>query len=278
MSAPFADSPEFQRLVAGAANIQLARVALEFAADAYPGLDIEAYLDRIATMAERVRERCTRGAKVRDVLGQINWVLFVEEELKGNSEDYADPRNSYLNEVLDRRLGIPISLSAVYWSVAELAGLDLAGANLPLHFMLRVEEEGTTWFVDPFHGGAVYSRENCERVLTEIAGKPLALNDSVTEPCSPAVVVSRMLRNLKAVYLNKQDLGSMLPVQRRLTALNPHSPDELRDLAVVCIQTEHHGEAIDPLTAYLSLTPPPDDVEKMEDLLEIVRRQVARWN
>ena len=134
--------------------------------------------------------------------------------------------------------------------------------NLPLHFMLRVEEEGQTWFVDPFHGGAVYTRENCQRVLSEIAGKPHGAHRCVTEPCSLAVVVSRMLRNLKTVYLNKQDLASVLPVQRRLTALNSNSPDELRDLAVVCIQTEHHGEAIDPLEAYLSLSPPPDDVRK----------------
>jgi regulator of sirC expression with transglutaminase-like and TPR domain len=275
---PFAHSPEFQRLVAGARDVQLARVALEFAVDAYPGLDVETYLERIKQLAGRVRERCATGAKVREILGQINWVLYVEEELRGNDEGYGDPRNSYLNEVLDRRLGIPISLSVVYWSVAEQLGVAMAGVNLPLHFMLRVDEAGQTRFVDPFHAGAVYSREKCERVLGEIAGKPIELTESMTAPCSLAVVVSRMLRNLKAVYLNTEDLASLLPVQRRLTALNPGSPGELRDLAIVCVQTEHHGEAIDPLETYLGQSPSPDDVPELRQLLEVVRRQVARWN
>ncbi|HZW32629.1 MAG TPA: transglutaminase family protein, partial [Isosphaeraceae bacterium] len=122
---PFADSPEFQRLVTGAKPVHLARIALEIAQDAYPDLDLDAYLHRIGELTERVRTRCAPTAKVRDVLGQINWVLFVEEEMRGNREDYYDPRNSYLNEVLDRRLGIPISLSVLYWAVAEPLGLSM---------------------------------------------------------------------------------------------------------------------------------------------------------
>jgi regulator of sirC expression with transglutaminase-like and TPR domain len=278
VSDPFSHSPEFHRLVAGARDVRLARVALELAVDAYPGLDVEAYLERIKHLAARVRERFAAGATLREILGQINWVLYVEEELRGNDEDYSDPRNSYLNDVLDRRLGIPISLSVVHWSVAEQLGVAIAGVNLPHHFMLRVDEAGQTRFVDPFHAGAVYSREKCEQVLTEIAGKPIALTESVAAPCSLAVVVSRMLRNLKAVYLNNEDLASLLPVQRRLTALNPGSPDELRDLAIICVQTEHHGEAIDRLEAYFRQTPSPDDAPELRQLLEVVRRHVARWN
>jgi regulator of sirC expression with transglutaminase-like and TPR domain len=278
VDAPFAHSPEFQRLVAGAVDVQIARVALEFAADAYPGLDVEAYLARIERLAARVRDRFAAGAKARDILGQINWVLYVEEELRGNDEDYKDPRNSYLNEVLDRKLGIPISLSAVYWAVAEQVGLEMAGVNLPLHFMLRVEEGGQAWFVDAFNGGAVYNRENCQRVLSGIAGKAMELTEAETAACSPAAVVTRMLRNLKAVYGSKHDLASLLPVQRRLAALNPDLPDELRELAMVCVKTEHNGEAIDHLKSYLSLTPPPEYAEEMHALLDAVQRQLARWN
>ena len=124
---PFADSPEFQRLVKGSDNVQLARIALEIARDAYPDLDVEAYLKRIEELAARARSRFRPGAKVRDIIGQINWVLYVEEGIGGNWEEYYDPRNSYLNEVLDRKLGIPISLSVVYWTVAEHLGLPMAG-------------------------------------------------------------------------------------------------------------------------------------------------------
>jgi regulator of sirC expression with transglutaminase-like and TPR domain len=275
---PFAHSPEFERLAAGEQNVAIARVALEFARDAYPALDIEAYLKKIQELAVRVRDRIVPGATARDILGQINWVLFVEEHMRGDEESYGDPRNSYLNEVLDRGLGIPISLSAVYAAIAHHVGVAITGANLPYHFMLRVDDEELTWFVDPFNGGAVYNLENCTRVISRIAGQPLVLADSMIEPCSPQVVVTRMLRNLKAIYAKTQDLASLLPVERRLAALNPNSPEELRDLAVLCLQAECLGEAIDPLESYLRLTPAPADADEIRELLEVVRRQVARWN
>jgi len=274
----FPDSPEFVRLVAGDGNVQLARIALEIARDAYPGLEIEAYLGRIQELAERIRARCRPRAKVRDILGQINWVLFVEEEIRANREDYYDPRNSYLNEVLDRRLGIPISLSVLYWVVAERVGLSMAGVNLPLHFMLRVEEEGQTWFVDAFLAGAIYNRSHCQRKLSEIAERPVVLTDSLIAPCSIQVVVTRMLRNLKAIYAKSQDFSSLLPVQRRLTFLNMEEPVELRDLGILCAQTHRLGEAVDPLQEYLDMDPQGDDAQEIRNLLKFIRRQLAEWN
>src|SRR4029078_13632159 len=98
--------------------------------------------------------RFKSGSRIQTILGQINWVLFVEEQFRGNREEYDDPRNSYLNEVLDRGLGIPITLSLVYQAVAERLGLAMAGVILPLHFMLRVDAAGQPWFLQPFHCGA----------------------------------------------------------------------------------------------------------------------------
>ena len=278
MSPRFPDSPEFARLVAGANDVHLARIALEIARDAQPELDIESYLGKIERLAERARTRCRPGSKVRDVLGQINWVLFVEAGLRANEEDYYDPRNSYLNDVLDRGLGIPISLALVYWDVGERLGLALAGANLPLHFMLRFEEDGLIWFVDPFHAGAIYNRENCQQKLSEIVQQPVVLTDSLAAPCAIRVVVVRMLRNLKAIYGTQQDVGSLLPVQRRLAALIQNDPNELRDLGLLYAQTDRLGEAIDPLETYVQASPPADDVNEIRALVEAIRRQLARWN
>jgi regulator of sirC expression with transglutaminase-like and TPR domain len=274
----FAESPEFGRLVAGADDVHLARIALEIARDAQPELDIETYLGKIERLAERARHRCRPGSKVRDVLGQINWVLFVEAGLRANEEDYYDPRNSYLNEVLDRGLGIPISLALVYWAVGERLGLALGGANLPLHFMLRFEEDGLIWFVDPFHAGAIYNRENCQRKLSEIVQQPVVLTDSLAAPCAIRVVVMRMLKNLKAIYGTQQDVSSLLPVQRRLAALIQDDPKELRDLGLLCAQTNRVGEAIDPLETYVKASPQADDVDEIRALVEAIRRQLARWN
>jgi regulator of sirC expression with transglutaminase-like and TPR domain len=275
---PFADSPEFRRLVASDEPVELARLALEVAVDAYPNLEIEPYLQRIDQLAERVRPRCPAGASVKQVLGQINWVLYIEEEMRGNVEDYHDPRNSYLNEVLDRRLGIPISLSVLHWTIGERLGLRINGVNFPHHFMLRVDDEGQTWFIDPFHEGAVMDRTACARRLSEISQKTVVLTDDMTAGCSIKVVVTRMLRNLKLIYVSLEDIASILPVQRRLTALNPQDPSELFDLGVLCIKADRLGEAIDPLQAYLDSSPPAARAREITALLKIARRRVAESN
>jgi len=278
MAVSFAESPEFQRLVAGNSQVNLARIALEIGRDVYPDVDIDAYLEKIKDFAERARSRFREGATLREVVGQINWVLFVEEKFRGNHDDYYDPRNSYLNEVLDRGLGIPITLSVVYRAMAERLGLAMAGVDLPLHFMLRVDDRGEPWFVDPFRGGVLYDRKGCEQRLSEIANREVTLVDAAIEPCSSGVLISRMLRNLKVIYGRTGEIGSLLPIQRRLTALNRGQPGELRDLGVLCVQADRLGEAIEPLQAYLEISPGADDAAEIGDLLGAVRREVSRWN
>jgi regulator of sirC expression with transglutaminase-like and TPR domain len=278
MAVSFADSPEFCRLLAANAPVNLARVALEISRDAYPDLDIEAYLEKIESFAHRARSRIKTGSKVQAILGQINWVLFVEEAIRGNGEHYDDPRNSYLNEVLDRGLGIPITLSLVYQAVAQRLDLAMSGVNLPLHFMLRIDDAGQPWFVDPFHGGAIYDRRGCEQKLSQIAQVELTLPDAAMDSCSSRVLISRMLRNLKVIYGRAGEIASLLPVQRRLTALNRDQPSELRDLGVLCVQADCLGEAIEPLEAYLEVSSNADDSGEIADLLRAVRREVARWN
>ncbi len=272
----FSQSPEFLRLIAGESRVDLARIALELAADAYPGLDIRDYRDQIAELAERIRPRCPKSVGVREVLGQINWVLFVEEEFRGNVEDYYDPRNSYLNEVLDRRLGIPISLSVIYWSVAESLGLTVAGANVPGHFLLRIEDKQRTWFVDPYQSGAVMAREICRRSLAEKFPNTEDLDAALDTACPVIDVVARMLRNLKAIYLKAGDFPSAVPIQRRLAALRPLDPDEVRDLGVLGLKADRPDEVVGPLQAYLAANPEGDS--EIAALLAAARRGLAAWN
>jgi regulator of sirC expression with transglutaminase-like and TPR domain len=278
MHRPFEDSPEFERLITGTKNVHLARIALELARDAYPELEIASYLGRIDELVERIRRRCPSRTTARQVLGQVNWALFIEEEMRGNLEDYHDPRNSYLNEVLDRRLGIPISLSVLYWSLAERLGLTVAGANFPHHFMLRVDDGDQTWFIDAFHSGSVIEPDECQRRLSEIVRKPVVLTDDMMAGCTIQSVVTRMLRNLKMIYLGLEDVPSLLPVQRRLTALNPGSPQEQFDLGFIYMLTDRPGEAIRPLQAYLDSAPPAKQAKEVSALLESARRRVAEWN
>ncbi len=278
MRSPFAQSPEFLKLLQRDPGADLTRIALEIARDEYPDLDAESYLQKIEALADRVRDRCPSGARPRQVLGQVNWVLYVEEGYQGNTEDYSDPRNSYLNEVIDRRMGIPISLSVLYRALAGRLGLEVSGVNLPAHFLLRVGRGASTIFIDPFHAGALLDRAGCERCISKVIGQSVALSDLQLEPCSLAQVVSRMLRNLKAIYLQRNDFMVALPVQRRLAALDPGEPQEQRDLGMLCLQVDRPGDAVSPLEAYLQARPDADDAEAVGSLLRAARREVARWN
>jgi regulator of sirC expression with transglutaminase-like and TPR domain len=275
---PFAESPEFQRLLRQEPGPDLSRIALEIARDAYPDLDFGHYLAQIDALAARVRDRCSPLARPRQVLGQINWVLFVEEGFQGNADNYYDPKNSYLNEVIDRKLGIPISLSVLYRALAERLGLEMAGVNLPAHFLLRVGQGESTIFVDPFHSGALLDRQGCARRIAELVGQPVALTELQLAPCRLDLVVSRMLRNLKSIYAQERDFPSAVPVQRRLAALNPADPHEQRDLGMLLLRVDRPAEAIGPLQSYLDARPQADDAEPIRSLLRAARRDVAQRN
>lgn len=278
MRSPFAQSPEFRKLLQRDPGADLTRIALEIAHDEYPDLDAESYLQKIEALAERVRDRCASGARPRQVLGQVNWVLYVEEGFQGNTEDYSDPRNSYLNEVIDRRTGIPISLSVLYRALAGRLGLEVSGVNMPAHFLLRVGRGASTIFIDPFHAGALLDRAGCERCISKVIGRSVGLSDVQLAPCSLAKVVSRMLRNLKAIYLQRNEFMVALPVQRRLAALDLGEPQEQRDLGMLCLQVDRPGDAVKPLEAYLQARPDADDAVAVGSLLRAARREVARWN
>jgi regulator of sirC expression with transglutaminase-like and TPR domain len=275
---PFADSPEFLRLIAGERPVDLARVALEIALDADPSVDIDACLNRIASLADRVRERCPSEARPKSILGQINWVLFVEEGFRGNEAEYYDPRNSYLNEVLDRRAGIPISLSVLYARVAAPLGVELGGVDLPAHFMLRLAGSEPPLFVDAFHSGALLDRAGCVRQVSRSIGRTVDISDDRMALCDSAATVARMLRNLKAIHLRAGDYATALPVARRLAAVEPANLEEVRDWGLLAYQTGHPGEAIEPLSRYAAECGDAPDASTMNSLLRTARREMAQNN
>ncbi|MFO0958887.1 MAG: transglutaminase-like domain-containing protein [Isosphaeraceae bacterium] len=277
MGKPFDRDPEFQRLLRGDDHVDLSRLAMELARDAYPDLDADRYLRRIDDLAGRVRDRCADGLKAKPILGQINWVLFHEENYRGNQDDYYDPRNSYLSDVIDRRVGIPISLSVLYLAVAERIGLAMAGVNLPAHFVVRLRE--APLFVDPFHQGILLDREGCARRVAEVTGQEIrTLPETILAPCPPRVMISRMLRNLKATYLQREEYMDALPVLRRLIALAPDDPEEHRDLGIVCMHTDRPGEAVAHLQSYLDARPEADDRETVALIHKAAWRDLARRN
>ena len=212
------------------------------------------------------------------MIGQINWVMYVEEGFRGNTEDYFDPANSYLNEVVERKLGLPISLSVLYRDVARRVGLPLSCVNLPMHFALRVAGREDPLFVDPFHEGRLLDLAECERFLGGLAGRNIRLSPEECASCDASVTVARMLRNLKAVYLDRKDYALALPVVRRLAALRRDDLLEQRDWGMVSLQADRPGEALGPLGRYLEARPGAPDAPAVQTLLKSARREVAFRN
>ncbi|MEW4567454.1 transglutaminase-like domain-containing protein [Tautonia sp. JC769] len=276
MTYSFPDSPEFLRLLQGDPRADLTRIALEIARDARPGLEFAPWLRRLDDLAARARLRVSNEAPTLAVLHQINWVLYVEEGFSGNEEDYFDPSNSYLNEVLERRTGIPISMGLVYRAVAERLGLSLHGVNLPAHFVLRADHAPAgPIFIDPFHGGRLLDRDACRELIASRIGRPVELADEQFLPMTPAAIVARMLRNLRAIHLQGGEAAPAFHVLRRLAALEPGEGEHRRDLGIVALGIDRLEDGIEQLSAYLEQDGQAADAGRIRSLILDARHRQA---
>lgn len=258
----------FAQAIAGPdEHVDLARAALLIAAEEYPQLAVEPYLRRLDALAERVRDRLSNEAAPLIVLQELNRVLFQDEALRGNQEAYYDPRNSFLNDVLDRRLGIPITLSVIQLEVGWRLGLPLAGVGFPGHFLVRFEGETTTLLVDPFDAGRIRFRDEAQALLDRSYGGTVRLKPEFMEPATRREILTRMLRNLKGIYLNTQDDRRALSVIERLLILQPDAAQELRDRGIMLARIGHFDEAIEQLERYLDLVPGADDAMRVKDYI-----------
>ncbi len=253
------------------------RIALEIARDACPDLVFEPYLRRINDLAKRVRLRIPEEVGTQELIQQINWVLYVEEGFTGNDDDYFDPNNSYLNEVLDRRTGIPISLGVLYLGVAERLGLRLDGVNLPAHFVLRADQGlKDPMFIDPFQGGRILDRQGCRHLVSSRSGTVVDLSEEQFRPMSTAEVVARMLRNLRAIHLQSGDAMLASAVLTRLVALEPQEAGYRRDLGIVALGIDRLDEGIEQLSAYLEQAGQAPDAETIRALILNARHRQAQ--
>jgi regulator of sirC expression with transglutaminase-like and TPR domain len=258
------------------APLDVAELALELARDEYPDLDVEAYLSELAGMAHEAK-RYLKGSLETKVKGLCRY-LFHEMGFRGNRNDYYDPRNSYLNQVLDRRTGLPISLSAVAMAIGRRAGLQVVGVGLPGHFVVKAVYRHAEVFFDPFHGGRLLTVENCEQLVEQITGAPFTATPGKLEALPLGWMVQRMLANLKGAYMRDGDFGRAIRVIQRLRQINPNDPTHLRDLGVSWLHAGAPGKAIDPLSAYLKTSPSKADAETIRQLLNRARGNVAKWN
>jgi regulator of sirC expression with transglutaminase-like and TPR domain len=280
MSSPFAGNIEFHKLLAGQTDVDLPRLMLEFAADAYPQLDESvclAELDRLGRLAANELARPPGSMSLDSRLAAVSRLLYERQGFHGNDEQYYDPRNSYLNEVLERRLGIPISLGIVYMAVAARVDLQVDGVCTPGHFVLSCGDDEERWFVDPFSAGEVLSLENCRQRVESRLGENQVLTEQHFRPATILEVAARVLRNLKAAYAMENRWTELVPVQRRLAALLPDLPDERRDLGLVYLRTGEALQALDLLNEHLKDCP-PDEAQTLAPYVRSARRMIAERN
>jgi regulator of sirC expression with transglutaminase-like and TPR domain len=258
------------------APFDLAEVALHLARDEYPELDVDAYLSELAGMAREAREY-VRGNLEARTAGLCRY-LFHDMGFRGNTQNYYDPRNSYLNQVLDRRTGLPITLAAVAIAVGTRAGLEVVGVGLPGHFIAKAVEDGREVLFDPFHGGRRLDREACEHLVRQVTGTEFTATADNLQAAPLGLIVLRMLTNLKAVYAGEEDYPRLVRVSERLCQLSPDDPQQRRDLGAALLKAGQPGRAIGHLDAYLDAFPAAADADAVRQLLTQARGAVSRWN
>jgi regulator of sirC expression with transglutaminase-like and TPR domain len=258
------------------ADIDLAAVALYLAGDEYPDLFVAGYLDRLDDLAEEALSYLN--GDLESMVAGLCRFLFEEEGFSGNADAYYDPRNSYFSDVLDRRTGIPITLSVLAIAVGRRAGVEIEGIGLPGHFIAKAVLDDEEVLFDPFHGGQILSTEACEHLIEAVTGQPLEVTPAILAATPPTLIVMRMLNNLRTIYAERDDFTRTARILGRQRQLFPNDVSLRRDLGVTLMRAERPGAAIDHFKAYLDASPYAADIQDVKVLLAQALADVARWN
>ena len=260
---------EFRRAVEQPETaLDLGRAALAIARSEYPQLDAAAYLARIDAMASEVGEHLNseEGGPHRSIAA-LNYVLFQRVGFRGNREDYFDAKNSFLNEVIERRRGIPITLSVLYMEVARRIDLPLLGVGFPGHFLVKYLDDDQEIVIDPFEGGDIKTRDSLERLLFGLYGKSVALIPDLLAAVTKRQILRRMLNNLKFIYIKRRDLVKALAALDRMMIAEPNLPEDLRERGQIYLALEYFPQAKADFEDYLRFTPDAPDAGKIKDYL-----------
>lgn len=257
-------------------RIDLGRAALAIACLEYPNLEIDNYLARIDQTADAVRGRLGRVNDSLHAIAALNYVIFHELGFRGNPDDYYDPKNSFLNEVIERRVGIPITLCVLFMEVARRIGLCVHGVGFPGHFLVKYIGRDGDVVIDPFNGGEIRSIESLQDWLREMYGDKVEFRADFLMPVGKKQILKRMLNNLKMIYLHDNELLKGLSVLERLLILDPSSAPDLRDRGLLYLKLECFRQALEDLESYLKLAPDTDDGRVIREQVLSLRKRVIQ--
>ena len=274
-------SERLRQIVSGPdEDISLAEAALLIAGHGYPDLNVAAYLSRIEELAYMLRLRIDEDDSIPERISALNQFLFGELGFAANSDDYYDPRNSFLNEVLERRTGIPITLSVIYMELGRKVGLPLQGVSFPGHFLVKCAVPEGAVVLDPYSGGISLGLPDLQKRLREVQGGEVsrAIVAELLVSASNKDIIVRLLRNLKAIYLREHKLDKALPIMNWIIATMPEQTPELRDRGMIYQELECPRAALTDFETYLQLSPGSDDAGDIRGRIIDLRKEVARLN
>ena len=264
------DVLQAEKVFSGIASLEenifpLDRAALAIPLEDYPGMDMDGYLRELDRLAANADVLAGENRDPLNLLECLNEIIFVQQGIRGNTEDYYDPRNSFLNEVLDRKLGIPISL-------------PIQGVGLPGHFIVKYEDEERRVLVDPFNQGRFLTEDQCQELLDRVYGGSLTVQPAFLQPMEKKAIISRMLFNLKGIYYQREDYYRALSIVERILLLNPGIPSEIRDRGLLFMHTSLFAKALADLEHYLSAAAAPTDESFVNGHIRLLRGIVGCEN
>ena len=269
----------FREIVLGEdEEINLAEAALLIAAEEYSRLDVSEYLEKLDRFGDLARERSVGARDDYDMINAINNTLFEDLGFRGNRKNYYDPRNSFLNEVIDLRLGLPITLTVIYIEVARRIGFSVQGVGMPGHFIAVHSREGEDIYIDPFNEGKLLGELGCAELLNQTTGGQLQLNPSHLAPVTNKQILSRMLANLLGIYAGSNDYHRALAATERILLITPDSPPHIRDRGLLLAAVGKTQSALDELERYLGILPGAADAESVREQMKKIRQSRARLN
>ena len=272
----------FGQMVSGPDEaINLAEAALLIASEEYPGLDIAAYLARLDEMAATLRRRLRADISPADTIVALNRFLFDEHGFSGNAADYYDPRHSFLNEVLDRKRGIPLTLALVYMEIGRRIGLPVHGISFPAHFLVKCQLREGMVVLDPYAKGISLSFDEIRRRIKSLrndAEPPRSVIAGMLATASNKDILVRMLRNLKGIYSHHQQWLKALAATDRIISVMPALAEEYRDRGMIYLNLECFRAALFDLQAYIKMLPVAADADSVRQKVVELQRVASRLN
>ena len=270
---------QLQEILSGPEReIDLGAAALTVARLEYLDLDIAPYVAKLDQFSTRAAKRLTAGASPLQLVQALNGFLFEEEGFRGDSADYYDTRNSCLNEVMDRRGGIPITLSVVYLEIARRLDLPFFGVGLPGHFVVKYDDGDQVLFVDPFGGGTIVGRDGCQKLVTAVLGSPRNLSDADFAAVEKRYIIERMLNNLHGIHLHSCQYRKAIGVLDLTIALSADAAGRFKQRGMLYYQLRDFPRTRQDLERYLSLRPDAPDAQEVEKQIAGLRSLLALMN